>query len=192
MSDIIQSHLNKSRDDKFLLVVNLPQALKNINSKFTRNNKTISLDSLQFSVYGTILPDIVVPAVETRYGGSNIYISSHSRPAFPPITVNFTIDNQFNNYWCIYQWLNLLRDEKEGVYGIVNARQLLENEATLKDYSTVFNLFAIDEFNNPIIRFDYINAFPTKLGSISWTHQGGKEVETTFEFAFGNITATLL
>jgi hypothetical protein len=51
MSDILQSPFNKARVDKFALVVNLPPALKSINSKFDRSNKTANLYALQFSVF---------------------------------------------------------------------------------------------------------------------------------------------
>jgi hypothetical protein len=192
MSDIRQSPFNKARVDKFALVVNLPPALKDINSKFDRNNKTVNLDALQFSVFGTIIPDIVVPAVETRFGGSTIYVSSHNRPSFPAVAINFTIDNEFNNYWCIYQWLGLMRDEKEGVFGITNTRGLAEANAVLQQYSTTFTLFGRDEFNNNIIKFDYFNAFPTKLGNITWNYQDSKEIVCSFEFVFSNITCSLL
>lgn len=188
----VQAPFNKTRVDKFVLVMNLPTALKKINSKRESTNKTISLDSLQFSLYKTIVPEIVVPAVETRYTGGNIYISSHNRPSHPPISVGFNIDNRFNNYWTIYQWLNLMRDEKEGVYGIVNSRQLADPEVDLSDYATTFNLYAKDEFNENIIRFDYHRAFPTKLGAINWDYQDSKEVACSFEFVFSNITAELI
>lgn len=192
MNDIIQSPFNKARVDKFALVVNLPPALKSINSKFDRSNKTVNLDALQFSVFGTIIPDIVVPAIETRFAGSTIYVSSHNRPSFPAVSINFTIDNEFNNYWYIYQWLNLMRDEKEGVFGIVNGRGLAESNAALQQYSTTFTLFGRDEFNNNIIKFDYFNAFPTKLGSITWNYQDSKEITCSFDFVFSNITSALL
>jgi hypothetical protein len=192
MTDIVQSPFNKARVDKFTMVINLPPALKSINSKFTRSNKNVNIDALQFSVFGTVIPDIVVPAVETRFGGSTIYVSSHSRPSFPPVTINFTIDNEFNNYWCIYQWLNLMRDEREGVFGVVNSRGLANAEAVLNEYATTFTLYAKDEFNNNIIKFEYLKAFPTKLGSISLTYQDSKEIQCSFEFVFSNIISTIL
>jgi hypothetical protein len=192
MSEIRQSPFNKARVDKFTLVVNLPPALKSINSKFDRNNKTVNLDALQFSVFGTMIPDIVVPAIETRFAGSTIYVSSHNRPSFPAVSINFTIDNEFNNYWYVYQWLNLMRDEREGAFGIVNSRGLAETNAVLDQYSTTFTLYGRDEFNNNIIKFDYFNAFPTKLGSITWNYQDSKEITCSFDFVFSNITSALL
>ena len=193
MIDTKQAPFNKSRIDKFTMVLNLPPALKPINDKFNANNRTINLDALQFSVFGVVVPEITVPAVETRYSGSTIYVSSHNRSSFPASSVNFTIDNQFSNYWVIYQWLNVMRDEKEGSAGqILNARDLAKSGAVLKDYASIFTLYARDEFNNNIIKFDYYNAFPTKLGSISWNYQDSKEIQSSFEFVFSNITCTLV
>lgn len=193
MIDNKQAPFNKSRIDKFSLVLNLPPALKSINDKFTRNNRTINLESMQFSVFGVVVPEITVPAIETRFAGSNIYVSSHSRTSFPASSLNFTIDNQFSNYWVIYQWLNAMRDEKEGSTGeIINARNLAKDGAVLKEYATMFTLYAKDEFNNNIVKFDYYNAFPTKLGSISWNYQDSKEITSSFEFVFSNITCTLV
>lgn len=193
MIDNKQAPFNKSRIDKFTMVLNLPPALKLINDKFNTNNRTINLDALQFSVFGVVVPDITVPAIETRYSGSTTYISSHNRSSFPASTVNFTIDNQFANYWVIYQWLNVMRDEKEGSAGeILNARNLAKAGAVLSEYSSIFTLYAKDEFNNNIVKFDYFNAFPTKLGSINWNYQDSKEIQSSFDFVFSNITCTLI
>lgn len=188
-----QSPFNKSRIDKFTMVLNLPPALKSINDKFNTSNRTISLDALQFSVFGVVVPEITVPAIETRYSGSTIYVSSHNRASFPASQVNFTVDNQFANYWVIYQWLNVMRDEKEGSTGeIINSRKLAQKGAILGEYSSIFTLYARDEFNNNIVKFDYFNAFPTKLGNISWNYQDSKEIQSSFEFVFSNITCTLV
>lgn len=193
MTDTRQAPFNKSRIDKFTMVLNLPPALKSINDKFNISNKTINLDAIQFSVHGVLLPDITVPAIETRYSGSTVYVSSHNRPSYPAISVNFTVDNQFTNYWVIYQWLNLLRDEKEGdAKQIVNALNISNSKLLLKDYACTFTLYARDEFNNNIVKFNYFNAFPTKLGNINWNYQDSKEVQSSFEFVFSNITCTLV
>ena len=111
-----QSVLNKSHVDKFRLVFQLPNALKKINKHDERNNATVIQDSMQLSIYGTVVPAITVPALEIRYSGSTLYNSTHSKNPYPPVTVNFTIDNQYNNYWTIYKWINLLHDEYTGVY----------------------------------------------------------------------------
>ena len=62
MATINQSQFNKSRLDKFLLVLNLPTALKEINDQYigARNNKKVNENSIQFSVYGSVVPTIEV------------------------------------------------------------------------------------------------------------------------------------
>jgi hypothetical protein len=119
-----QSFLNKSRKDKFTLTLTLPDALKPFNKKFQRTNSNIDLNTLQFSVYGTVVPKNAIPAEEVRYSGSTVYVSSHNKPTYEPLSINFTIDNQFNNYWVIHKWLDLMRNEKSGIY---------EGELTEKD-----------------------------------------------------------
>jgi len=63
MATINQSQFNKSRLDKFLLVLNLPPILKEISEQYlgSRKNTGIIENSLQFSVYGTVVPAIQVP-----------------------------------------------------------------------------------------------------------------------------------
>ena len=98
-----QSFLNKSRTDKFTLVFSLPPALRKIDSKTDRQTYNVNEDAFQFSVYGAVVPTLDVPALQIPYAGSNLYNSTHAREPFPPVTVEFTIDNGFNNYWVLYK-----------------------------------------------------------------------------------------
>ena len=114
MGTINQSQFNKSRLDKFLLVLNLPPVLKDISKQnlSSRDNNVIIEDSLQFSVYGSVVPSIQVPSEDLYYGGQSMKVSKHTRPVYDNVTVNFTVDNEFNNYWVLYKWLDLLNDEE--------------------------------------------------------------------------------
>lgn len=188
----IESPLNKSRQDKFIVVLNIPEKIKRINSKIRRDNKSIQLDTLQFSVWGTVVPPISVPAVNARFGGGNMPISSHSHPEWPPLTFNFHIDNLFNNYWVIYQWLNMLRDQEEGRYGIADTDKILNYNAPPKDYQTPLTIYAVDEFNKKIIEWKYLNAFPTNLSNIDWNEQVTGEIPCTATFQFSRILCTLI
>ena len=124
-----QSQLNKSRLDKFLCVINLPEGLRGINDNSigsTANNK-INENSLQFSVYGAVVPDVTVPDVILPYAGQSYKISSNTRPPYANVTVSFTVDSKFNNYWVIYKWLDLLNDDKASVFdgsNITNATKV--------------------------------------------------------------------
>ena len=183
--------LNKSRVDKFLLVLTLPNILKASNSPI-RSNTTFNLDAINFSVYGTIVPRIEVPSIEARFGGSTIQMSSHSRPTYAPIQLNFNVDNNFNNYWAIFWWLNALRDQNEGTYGIVDVSDNFTKIANLPDYSVDFSIYGLDEFKNPVVQFTYKSAFPTSLSEIRYDYQKAEEIPCMVEFAFHDMLVQLV
>ena len=188
---ILQSQLNKSRSDKFLLVLNLPPILRNIQSNSVRSNNLLQQDALQFSVYGSVVPNVSVPEVTAGYGGQSYKLSSNSRAAFDNISVNFTIDNRFNNYWVIFKWLALLNDPKGQGY---SPDQQLNTDKKIapEQYQTDFTLFGKDEFDKNIIKFTYTKAFPVNVGSIDYSYREETELTTTFEFAFSQFFVELM
>ena len=185
-----QSILNKSRSDKFLLVFDLPMILKGINRPLvsdTSNTTTVS-DSVQFSIFGSAVPEITVPAVETRFAGSTLYVSSHSKNSYPPVTVDFNIDNEYRNYWVLYTWLNLLHSQYEGRY---NERELLSVDG-FAEYQTNLSIFGKDEFNNNKIKFTYTKAFPTTLEAITYNYQNPDEIKSGFTFVYSQLHTEII
>lgn len=183
----IQTVLNKSRKDKFLLTFSLPHALKQIQST-TRNNNNVNQDTVQFSIYGTIVPKIEKPSVQARYAGNTLYNSAHSINPFEPVDVKFTVDNGYNNYWVIYQWLNLLQDEKTGIYD----QRSLSTPNNFTDYQTEFIITALDEFDNKVATFTYTKAFPVALGQLDYDYRSGDEMDCNFSFVFSQLRINLI
>jgi len=194
--DYSQSPFNLSRKDKFLLVLDVPQALKKITSKFVRNNINILPDTMQFSVAGTVIPEISVPAVQNRYAGQTQTVTSHARDPYPPVTVEFIVDNRFNNYWVIYTWLNLLNDDKLNTYDstdLTYPTQTVAESAAKGQYSqykTTISVYGLDEYNKRVIEFKYIDAFPTNLGGISYNYKDGGEIESTMTISYSQLIVT--
>jgi hypothetical protein len=190
MATVNQSQFNKSRLDKFLLVLNLPPVLKDLAKKdfASRDNNVVIEDSLQFSVYGSVIPTVTVPAIEQGYAGQHYKLSTNTRPAYPNVKVNFTIDNKFNNYWVIYKWLDMLNDEKFSQY---NGKDYT-NKITPADYQADMTLYAKDEYDADIVKFTYTKAFPVGLGQIDYNYRTSGEIETTFEYAFSQLLVELL
>jgi hypothetical protein len=193
MSAVQQSILNKNRKDKFLLVLNLPEILKEINkiSPSDRESKYINFDSLQYSVYGAVVPTITVSDVDTAFGGQVAKFTSYNRPAYSPITVNFTIDNGFNNWWVLWSWLNLLNNSKTGKY---NSDEISQPDLVrvTNSYQADITIYGLDEYNNKKIQFDYTNAFITGLGEIVYNYRESEQIESSFTFAFNQFTPKLL
>tara|TARA_R110001583_G_scaffold32298_6_gene110462 strand:- start:3027 stop:3626 length:600 start_codon:yes stop_codon:yes gene_type:complete len=185
-----QSILNKSRADKFLLVFDIPPILKTFNNTWVdkTSNLTIISDTVQFSIFGTTVPEVTVPAVDNRYAGSTYYVSSHSKNPYPPVSVQFNVDNEYKNYWAVYQWVNLLHDQQTGLF---NARGI---DATgggtslpLDEYQTNLTVYGKDEFNNNRIKFTYTKAFPTTIEAIEYNYQSPDEIISGFTFVYSQL-----
>ena len=203
--NVTQSILNKARADKFILVLSTPNALKDKADKTDRrvNRKSVSKvipDTMQFSVYGTVVPNVTVPAQEQHFSGQTLKVSSHDRPAYGDVEVNFTIDNEYNNYWYIWRWLDVMNDSETSVYDRHNdnppTHQVdggpIPSPDLLMDYQTDVSIFGLDDFNKKQVEFKYTKAFPTELGNISFSHRETGELESTFTFSFSQLIVNLL
>jgi hypothetical protein len=185
-----QSILNKSRLDKFILVFSVPPPLREVNVRenSSRNSNNVIEDKLQLSVYGAVVPELTVPSIAIPYAGSNLYQSAHAREPYPPVTVNFTTDNEFNNYWVIYKWLNLMHDQKTGVYDETD----LDSENEFNNYQTDMTLYGLDEYENRRIEFTYTKAFPVTLGNLEYNYRTSDEIESSFTFVYSQLHTKLL
>ena len=117
MAEILkQSNLNKARLDKFILSFTVPKCLKSSTTREQRatHHKSwmkVIPDDIQYSVYGVVAPEISVPSISLPQFGQHMKVSSHRRDEYPDISVDFNVDNEFNNYWYIYRWLDILNDQ---------------------------------------------------------------------------------
>lgn len=194
MSALQQSILNKNRKDKFLLVLTLPSILKDRN-KIDANDRAsefFSLDSIQYSIYGTVVPAISIPDIDVPYGAQVSKVTSYARPAWTSVTVNFTVDNSYNNWWVLYYWLDLINNSTEGTF---NYNNLIGTDNIAKkttQYQSNITVYGLDEYNNKKIQFDYLHAFITGLGDLTYSYREAGEIESSFTFAFGQLETKLL
>ena len=188
-----QAVLNKSRADKFIMVLTLPKAMREINISNQRANDSIMQHSLQFSVYGIVAPAIVVDPVEIPFSGQSFNFTSFKRPDYSNIRVDFKLDNEYNNYWVIYKWLNLCNNYKEGFF--YAERPALRHGPGLEpygEYATDITVYGLDEYNEKKIQFTYVGAVPVSLGEISYNYQSSDEISSSLEFAFSQLHTKLL
>jgi hypothetical protein len=181
-----QSSLNRPHKDKFILVLNLPWIMRERSFE-----KKFDITPLQMSVYGAIVPTIQIPPTEMRFSGQALHISSYSRPAYAPLTVNFVVDNNFHNYWLLWSWLEILNSPNYSLYDGTPNKQLnpprnLET-GTLTEYQANISVFALNEYNQKIIEFVYKNAVITGLGGINYDYRDAEAIESSVDFHFGQF-----
>jgi hypothetical protein len=181
-----QSLNNTSPADKFVVVFGLPQCFAKINTKnlFPTDNK-ISENSIYFTIHSLPTPSILVPADAQGILGRKLKFSTHTRPAYDPIALKFAIDSRYQNYWTIYKWLDILASDEENNFDSDN---LIKGGASVKTYSTILTVYAVDEYNRPKIQFNYFGAFPTALSPIEFDQKNPNQIDcsATFEYSFFN------
>ena len=185
-----QSTTNVSRKDKFKLIMDIPNILKPILRKESRFCHRGNLERLQLNIWGFVVPEIQINKIEVPYSGQTMKFSGLSRPSLPPLNINFTIDNRFDNYYILYKWLDIQNDDENSQF---DYKQLgVNSTGRLNEYSSTFTVLALDEYDTPIAKWDYVNAFPTILGGINASYRDTAELESNFTFEFNYIKMSLL
>lgn len=189
-----QSILNKSRNDKFLFLFGLPAIFKKIYDPVLK--KDLHDDKIEFSVYGISTPTIAVPSITLGYAGQTYKASSFSRPDYPQLELKFFLDNGYHNYYILWKWLNLFNNAESSDTEILTSDSIpFEKNKPLKnpmfDYTTTLKVVSMDEYNNRLITFEYVDAFITSLGGLNYSHQEGVELSCTATFAYNQFYTTL-
>jgi len=185
-----QSTLNKSRNDKFLLLFGLPKGVNLKSDPVLR--KDFNENKIELSIFSLSIPDITVPSISLGYGGQTYKTSSFSRPDYNPLELKFFIDNGYHNYYILWKWLNIFNDSKYSTSEITTTSQVpydstFELQNWFSDYVTNLNLIVMDEYNNKLMKVTYEDAFITSLGGINYSHQDGAEFIGSVSFAYNQL-----
>lgn len=192
-----QSILNRSRADKFNLILDLPVALKKSTDNILKDK--FKADSIQFTVFGSPVPKIDVPEIKVPFGGQNAYVSSHVRPPAPALSLKYLVDNGYQNYWILWRWLNLFNDQSYSSSDVSNPpdgfgkwHNISTSSTPLTDYQATFILYALDEYNNKIVSFKYKNAIITSLSELNYSHQENGEISGNVTFVYDQLIVELM
>ena len=198
-----QAILNKARVDKFLLIITMPLALRNIDVAYgNETSSKIISDKLQMSVWGNVVPSIIVPSVAVPFQGQVPKVSSFSRPAYEPVTVNFNIDSEFYNYYVIWKWLALLNDPTKSVFDANNNSNIVDagtntiinprKPSYIPQYASQISLQPLNEYNQVLGEFVFTQCFATSLNGINFNYQGSEEISSSFTFDFSQLTFNII
>jgi len=184
-----QSVLNRVSKDKFLLVLNLPQYLRDQSTR----DALIDIDPLQLSIYGAVVPTVRIANIELPFAGQVYNLTSHARPNYEPLNVNFVVDNKFRNYWILWKWLALLNTPRNSLYGgssVLNDKKDFKKQierGNLTEYQTNLSVLGLNEYNQKSIEFIYYNAFITTLGGINYSYRDAEIMESTVQFQYSQL-----
>lgn len=173
-----QSGLNTKLNDRFRIVITLPNCLRQV----SRSENFSDSDKLIFSAIKISTPKVSIPAIALQYLGKTVKMSSKEREGYDDIEVTFRIDSKLESYAILYNWLNFLSDEEDASYG--------GKSGAWEEYVADIEIHVLDEFRNDVVvaKWKYNLAFITSLNQIEFTYLASDEIEGSFTFAFTDFT----
>ena len=191
-----QSIFNKALKDKFLLVLNLPKCIKDLQVNKLQESGFINLDQLQFSIFSAPSPAISIDAIPLGQQGQTYHVTSQKRNAYSPMSINFTVDNRYGNYYVLWKWMEFINDPKNSGMNEY-FQKILPTQPDNKfekylDYQTEITVYALDEYHKKIAKWEYTNCFPTFLGDISYNYRLPEEAECSFNFIYSQLFFNLI
>lgn len=209
--DLHQSILNKSAQDKFLIILDIPPFLKPFNNRNKRKNSLLNLDKWQFSPSSITIPTVSTPAVQLPFNGQTMKMTAQTRPAYSPLQISFQIDNNFDNYHFLWMWQAVMNDplksamspywdERKGnpykdtplfEHGI-SSNKIIKYNHDFTEYKSKIVVLGLREYNEPIVRFTFNEVFPVEVSGIDYNYQANELLNSKATFEFNQMDVELL
>ena len=86
-----------------------------------------------------------------------------------------------------------MHNDKAGIMGGISDKQnLIDGASPVRTYSSDMTVYALDEYEEPRIKWTYTYAFPTNLGEIQFSERETKQIECSFTFQFAQLFCELI
>lgn len=214
--------MNKASKDKFIVILDVPKVLRERQSKNLRLNQLVNRDKWQFSTSKITIPEVTVESQDVPFYGQHMKVTSQARPAYSPTTIGFTVDNGFDNYHLIWNWLDTMNKARESWMHTdlekEKAKRLLHiipqagmdpknpsidtprnldmlhigHNPVFFDYMTTITVLALREYNEPIFKWTMLYAFPKTLGAIEYDYSSTDAITSSVIFEIGQMDTELL
>jgi len=117
-------------------------------------------------LYQNVLPSIDFEENEQHFQG-NRYYGSPLGVNYGTFSTTFFIDENFNNYLFIYDWMMGMNNGIDVFHG----KSMLKNQIDTR-------LMIMDNFMRTVVSFKFANMFPNSLGEVSLSYQEGESFLT--------------
>lgn len=168
-----------------------------------------TLDSHRFRLAVKRLPHVMYFSNEATLPDVSLAGTEHSMPTitdrlpgsqitFGDLGVKFLVDEDMKNYKEMLDWMLALcpPDDLTNARKVYGPRGYVRGEGQTEAATSDVSLFIESNISNPNVEFVFKNAWPTLLGSLSWTTQQDDAISlecivsfsfTYFEIRTGNL-----
>ncbi len=167
------------------MVFDVPPCIKEQTQSTFRECDHISLDQMQFGIFGSVVPNIGLGIVSLPYHGHTAKLASHSR-TLEPMSVNYFIDNTFANYWIMWRWADFIIGSMTSRAGGTSLADVYNKYRNVlhTDYSTNISIIGLNAYNKPVIEWTYKGCVPTSVGGIQYNYQTSTDIISNFTFEY--------
>ena len=115
------------------------------------------------------------------------------RLVYSPLTVSFMVDEDMTNYLEIYNWMVSLAVNDLQPFARYQAQTSIDPDVNGRDRSDI-KLMILTSSKNPNIEVNFIDAFPSQLGELSFntTSAGVNYLESSVTFEYIKYTITMV
>ena len=160
------------------------------NRSFLSNNKfdfiLKRIPNFTFLVQSVNLPGLALQSSSINTPFSAVSIPGN-QITFAPLSLSFLVDEDMQSWLEVYNWIVQLGNPK----GYNKIGTLTGKPGSVTITTSDATLFIKSNANNPNLRFDFFDVYPTDLGEMSFTTTDNQEfVTSTVTFNYGYYEAT--
>lgn len=115
------------------------------------------------NIVDTVLPSISITPLELPWQGGQVYQEGGGME-YGEWKTKFQIDQNFNNYILLYDWLT-------SAYDGISVFGSLTN-----DYQITANLLVLDNWDNVVVTWEFKKLWPSSLGDVQFSYKNGSEI----------------
>lgn len=172
---------------------NIGPNLKGLNTNLTNSNKWYayfpienllgpSYNGLELHITRFSLPQMEQSSTEVSFRGYNKTIPSKViNYSTKELTLEFLVDENWNNYKCLYQWMS----SGEGILNPVTNEKT--QPITPNDYITL-RIYLLNNFKKKVIQFCFDNCWIKTFNEIALEANNSAEVTASFTFCYDKFT----
>lgn len=138
---------------------------------------------LVFSVQSVNIPAVDIGVAKFSNSQNDVTIPG-DKIVYQPLQIRLMLDDKFDNYLKLYGWLRKLGFATfKGDYASAQQRFAQTNGNMGFEYAQM-SLIALNAKNNPIVKFNFVDAFPSSMGSLDWSSSVEGEQYLFFDMQF--------
>jgi len=136
------------------------------------------ITTVQYFCQSANIPGVGLGEAPLNFPGLDVFAPGN-KLEYSPFNISFLVDEKLQSWQELHSWFRSIASP-EGTDERNTLRALQNNGKVLKTSYSDATLTVLNNLNNPVVRVQFINCFPTSLSDINFdTKQSADDILTT-------------